>query len=231
MEVMQMTRSLKTLGSIVLVLCAFTVNATAADPPKHVNKHPTFTPTPPDRIEAEGRKKLGKAPKLSKEEMKELVKGEVIVREVVADSTDEAKRFEAIGTIDAPPAKVAAFLKNYKDYPKYMPHMEKIDFKWNGNMATVEQTLKIAFSTIWYKLNLRHYEPYYIEWEYVYGDIKTTRGFYKFFPYKKGTKTLVQYSVFTDPGLPVPQFVLDMLTKNSLPDVLRAVRKGVRETG
>jgi len=215
----------------VLILCAFAVTALAADPPKHVNKNPTFKPVPPDQIKSLGRKKLGKAPKLSKDEMKQLVKGEVIVREVAGDASPDAKRFEAIATIDAPPAKVAAFLKNYDLYTKYMPHMEAIDYKWNGNMATVEQTLKIAFSTIKYKLQLRHYAPYYIEWEYLEGDIKTTNGSYKFFPYKKGTKTLVHYSVYTNPGLPVPQFVLDMLTKNSLPDVLRAVRKGVKETG
>ncbi|RJO67516.1 MAG: hypothetical protein C4523_09285 [Myxococcales bacterium] len=209
---------------VFLLLGAFAVDVQAGEP-KHVNPKPTFAKTPPDQEAALALKKLGQAPNLSAEEWKKILAGEILVRPV--GQQGEARTVEAVGVIEAPPKAVAAFMRDYPAYVGPMPHLKKIDAKWDGNLATVEQTLKVAFFDVWYRLRILHYGDYAIEWEYEAGDIKDTRGYYKLFPTNQGRHTLVVYHVFTDPGLPVPAFVVELMTTSSMPDVLKAIRQAV----
>ncbi len=213
------------IGLFFLLSCLNTGLMATENEPKYKNPSPTFKPLTVEAAAKLSKARLGKAPKLSGDEKKQIAKRKVVTRALPSEG--EAKRYEAIATIDAPPAKVMAFLKSFDRHVGPMPHLEKVTYSWDGALATVEQTLKVAFTTIWYRLHIMHYGDNVIEWEYLQGDIRETTGYYKFFPYAKGKRTLIVYHVYTDPGLPIPQFIIDLLTKSSMPDVIEAVRKAV----
>jgi len=170
---------------------------------------------------------MGSIPELTGEEWEELKAGDVVIRETGVDKKG-AREYLTVTLVDGSPAQCSGFIRRYDLYRDYMPNVKSAEASWNGNLATVKYHLKVALSNIRYKLRVLHLAPGYIEWEYIEGDIKDTYGSWKFFPYGAG-KTLAVYRVFTDPGMPIPQFILNILTKGSLPDVLRAVKKGVRE--
>ncbi len=192
--------------------------------PAYRNPNPHFKPLSKDVEQSLIKQKLGKPPALDPKKLADLKKGKVLVREIPSET--KTKRYEAIGIVNHSPAMVMAFMKDYPAKLGIFPHLEQVTASWNENMATVHMVLKVAFKTIRYRLNFLHYGDYFIEFEYVEGDLKNTSGSYKFFPMSQGTKTLVVYNVSSDPGIPLPDFILNLLTKSSLPDVIEAIGKG-----
>jgi len=202
--------------------------ADTAEPHAFTNPDTTLVPTPPDDIARLMREKLGKPPKLAKKELATIKKGDVVVKKI-GEAKESGQLFEAIGIVDASPKDLMAFMRDFPSRVGIMPHLEKVTANWDGNLAVVDLEIKVVVTTLNYRLNVLHYNNHFIEWEYVYGDIKNTEGYYKFFPLSKGTRTLVVYRETSDPGIPLPQFILNMLTKNSIPDVIRAMRKGMKK--
>ncbi len=223
-----MVRRLCVAVAVSCCLMLLPIIAQAEEEPEFKNPNPVFKSNTPEMEKTLAAKKLGKPPKLSKDEMKQLVGGEILVREL-PNQTKGAKRFEAIGIVKASPKAVMAFLRDFDSQVGVMPHLIKVDYTWDRNLAHMQQTLKIALMKINYTLNVLHYGDSVIEWEFVKGDIKDTSGYYKFFPFSKGKKTLVVYHVFNDPGMAVPDFIQDLLTKNSMPDVIQTIRKVVEK--
>ena len=213
----------------ILTTCSlfFCAAALWADEPKFTNNAAKFKPVTPAEESALEKSKLGTPPKLSSDEMAKIVDGKVILREVKGQG--EARSCQAIAVVKAPPAKVMASLRDYPSYVRYMPHLKDIKVSWNGNMAVNTYKLKIALSNVAYTLNLLHYGSSVIEWEYVSGDIRDTNGYYHLHPFNDGQWTLVDYNVYTDPGMPIPQFIINLLTRNSMPDVIEAIRKAVAD--
>ncbi|RJO71550.1 MAG: hypothetical protein C4523_04265 [Myxococcales bacterium] len=208
----------------LIILFSIVTAALWADEPKYRNPNPAFKLLPPEEEARLAPIKLGKPPAFSSDELKKIQAGDVVVRKLA--ETGDRRRYEAIGKVDLPPKAVMAFMRDYSLRVGVMPHNEKVHAEWQGNMAVVDMTLKVGLSRVSYRQNILHYLDSYMEWEYVHGDLKHTAGYYKFFPYSEGRKTLVVYNVETDPGLPLPGFLLDLLTKSSMPDVIRAIRKG-----
>lgn len=220
---------------LALLLCFAVVSSVAAgeDEAKYKNDKPVFKALSPEEETRLAPIKRGKPPAMDKAMLKKLKKGEVVIKEIPKKATDKggekAKRFEAIGIVNASPKAVMAFMRDFAAFVGPMPHLEKIDFKWDRNLAVVRQDLEIMLFSIWYRLNILHYKNAMIEWEFLEGDIKDTSGYYKFFPFKKGKKTLVVYHVYTEPGIAVPQTIMDFLTKRSMPDVIETIRKEVKK--
>ena len=189
------------------------------------NPNPTFHRLTPEEEKLKVLTDLGEPPSLNAKELQRLERGRVVLKEI--GRKGDAKRMEAYSLIAAPPSKIMAFLKDFKSQVGKMPHLKKAQASWNGNLAQVEFWIKIAWKEIYYKLNVYHFGENLIEWEFVCGGFKTTSGYWKFHPMEDGKKTLVVYHVFTDPGLPLPDFIVKMLTYNSMPDVVLAVKKAV----
>ncbi len=197
-------------------------------PPKFVNASPKLEPTPDCDILRLMKEKLGKPPKLDTKDLTAIKKGKVVVHKV-GKFTEAGQLFEAFGTVDASPKELMAFMRDYPSRVGIMPHLEDATAKWEGNLAVVDLTIKVALTRLRYRLNVLHYGDYFMEWEYVHGDIKNTEGTYRFFPLSKGTRTLVVYRETSDPGIALPKFILNLLTKNSIPDVIKAMRKGMAQ--
>jgi len=214
--------------SVMLMCCLFLFSSVSqAEEPKFTNAGAKFKPMAAAEEAALEKSKLGIPPKLSSDALAKISKGKVILREVKGQG--EARSCQAIAVVKAPPAKVMAFLRDYPSYVKYMPHLKDIKVSWNGNMATNSYQLKIALTNVAYKLNILHYGNSALEWEYISGDIRDTNGYYHLHPFNDGQWTLVDYNVYTDPGMPIPQFIINLLTRNSMPDVIEAIRKAVAD--
>jgi hypothetical protein len=209
----------------VFLFAAICSNVLAADEPKYRNPNPKFKPQSQEEIARLEKVMLGTQPQLSARELEKLNEGDVVVRKI-SDSGDH-KKYEAFGIIDGTPEEAMAFMSDYPAKLGIFPNLKDVKVVWNGNVAVADMTVKIAFQTIRYRMNFRHYGHSFIEYEYVHGDLKDTHGYYKFFPFAEGKKTLMVYHVDTNTGMPVPQFIVDSLTKGAMPDVIEAVRKGV----
>ncbi len=207
------------LGGVALSL--FLCLPVLSAQPKFKNNNQKFRPL----TLAEEKKlepvKLGQPPELTEKEQKRIEKGRIVTHKIAE------KTFRAIGIVNAPPAKLMAFMKDYPARAGKMPHITKMRAIWNKNMAIVDQTMKVALSTFEYRLSFLHYGNSYIEWEYVEGDVRDTHGYWKFFPQDNGKKTLVVQQITTDPGIPMPKSIYTLLTKHSLPKAIKALRKAV----
>jgi len=169
--------------------------------------------------------RLGSEPQLDADERDDIDTGEIVVRSV--GSNGAGKRYEAIALVDATPDAVMEVLKDYDSFVKIMPNLEAVQYRWDGNLAYLMESVKAGFFTFNYWLRIAHYGNMYIEFELDRGDIKEIEGYYKLFSRNGGAKTLLVYHVYSDPGMALPQFVIDLLSKSTLPKVLKAVRKEV----
>lgn len=221
------TSSFLVILAMFMSLCFFDLHA--ADAPatySFVNEKSCFKATPQKDVPRLMREKLGRPPEFCAKDLAAIKKGEIVVHKL-GEVTTDGQLFEAFGTVDASPKELMAFMRDFPSRVGIMPHLEKVNAEWEDNLAVVDITIKVVFSSLSYRLNVLHYGDHFIEWEYVHGDIKNTQGCYKFFPFSNGTRTLIVYQETSDPGVHLPQFILDLLTKNSIPDVIRAMRKGM----
>jgi hypothetical protein len=214
-------------ATLVLFLAvAAPAPARADDEPPHRNPNPTFKPLGPDEEARQAPAIRGPFPALAQELLGRLRAGHVESRELPA-STKDAMHFQAMGSVDAPASEVMAFLRDYPARVGVMPNNTGIEATWEGNLALVDMTLEVAFKTIRYRLAMLHFGDQAVVWEYVHGDLRDSRGSWKLFPYDNGVRTLVVYETETVPDTALPDFILSMLTKKSLPGVIDGVRKGV----
>ncbi len=83
----------------------------------------------------------------------------------------------------------------------------------------------------WYIIKLEDFVTsgrWFQHWTMVMGNVKTNNGSWELVPLDKG-RTLVTYTLFTDPGGSVPDFLINLGTNVTLPGVIEAVRKRVKE--
>jgi len=66
----------------------------------------------------------------------------------------------------------------------------------------------------------------------VIGQMKVNESWWELKPYGgDGSRTLARYRILLDPGIPLPEFAIRMATKSTLPKVIEAVRKRVKNPG
>lgn len=83
----------------------------------------------------------------------------------------------------------------------------------------------------WYIIKLEDFVTsgrWYQHWTYVMGNLKTNDGSWELIPLDND-RTLVTYTVFSDPGGMIPDWIINAGTNQTLPDVIRAVRKRVKQ--
>ncbi len=153
------------------------------------------------------------------------------------------KTFEAGTIINATTQKLCATIQNYADYPSFMPNTAKASASKQGDDATlVEMTLHLPLGKVKkYRLKMSpslragscSLTWKLVPWEGLKPDetILDTVGYWELTPLAgNANKTIVKYHVFTDPG-PVPLgfgWIVDSLSKDSIPKMLDALRSKVR---
>ncbi len=153
------------------------------------------------------------------------------------------KTFAAGTIINAPLADVCTLLQNYSAYPTFMPNTESAKVSQAGSgHALVDVALKLPMGKIKkYRLRMEpkvSAEACVLAWKLVpwpglkqEETIVDTTGQWQLSPGAAPGKTVVKYTVYTDPG-PIPfglGWIVDSLSKDSIPQALDAVRK--RATG
>jgi ribosome-associated toxin RatA of RatAB toxin-antitoxin module len=174
---------------------------------------------------------------LNGREKKLVDQGEIVVREIGAGGK-KGRTFEAIALIKASRDNILRVLKDYKKYPEFMPNVSHIEIvEQRGSEAVINYTLSLPMGKIKkYRLNISERTPEnqlsVLEWHMLKWpglkmeeSIKDTTGFWQI-EEKSENISLLLYHVYTDPG-PVPfglGWIVDALTKNSVPDVLLQTR-------
>ena len=149
------------------------------------------------------------------------------------------KTFEAATIINAPMQDVCSLLQNYAAYPSFMPNTASAKVAPAGaGHALVDITLKLPMGKIKkYRLRMEptvNVDTCMLAWKLVpwpglkqEETIADTTGHWLLTPGTSSGKTVVRYKVYTDPG-PIPfglGWIVDSLSKDSIPQTLDAVRK------
>lgn len=151
------------------------------------------------------------------------------------------KSFVAGTIIHAPVDALCAAVQDYAGYPGFMPNTEStIVAMATPTQSVIDVTLKLPMGKIkkyrlrmepdvtpttckvsWKQLPWRGLKPE--------ETIADTYGYWQFTPAPTAGKTVVKYVVYTDPG-PIPfglGWIVDSLSKDSIPQTLDALRKKV----
>jgi hypothetical protein len=174
---------------------------------------------------------------LNEHEKKLISRGDIVVREIAAGK--KGRTFEAIGLVKASRKSVLRVVTDYKKYPEFMPNVSRIDIvEQRGNEAVLNYTLSLPMGKIKkYRLKISESTPgnqysllewHMLKWPEVKVEetIADTTGYWRI-EEKSQNSSLVLYHVYTDPGS-IPfglGWIVDVLTKKSVPDVLLQTRK------
>lgn len=217
-------------ASLVATLLVFATAAIAAD----------ITPVKPDdpiagvpsswRIDPSGTP-------LTDAELKKLAGGDVLSA-LIEVPDNPVKKGVAMGVVNAAPAKVLATCSDFEHFPDFMPYVAKIVVdKRDGHTAEVSYWLEfpLGIGNRNYQLDLVNdhkdvdgKKVYTSEWKYTgKGNIKDTSGSWDIAPYGDGTKSLVRYTVFTDPGGSIPNWAKNMAAGTAMTKVVKRVQERV----
>ena len=149
-----------------------------------------------------------------------------------------ARSFVAATLIDAPLPALCTLIQQYADYPVFMPNTASTVVSQTGpGFSVIDVTLKLPMGKVKkYRLKMEAKASAQscvvawkmLPWEGLKQDetIADTFGQWQFTP-GAGGATAVRYTVTTDTG-PVPfglGWIVDSLSKDSIPQTLEALRK------
>lgn len=176
-------------------------------------------------------------------ELRALQGGTILVKEV-PESAKGYRTFLAHAIIAAPIDQIYQVLIDFPVYPAFMPNVEKVivlaadqqgarlDYHLGLPLGVkkryrLKMTYKIAADVAdiaWQQLPWPELLPA--------ETIRDTTGYWRL-TRLAGDKTLIEYQVRTDPGdIPFGAgWIVDLLTKGSLPDILESTRQRVTEVG
>lgn len=171
-------------------------------------------------------------PKLNDAEKKKLEANEVVVREI-KPTDNKGVGAESMGLIDAPTSEVWPVLRDCQHFMHFMPKTKKSEVLDEDGQKLCHVELKLPFplTDLWSdtKSTVRE-EPaghYLRSWTLVRGTYHRNNGSWHVLPWAEGAKTLVVYTIDSDPKMMVPDSMIRAAQTGSLPDVFSAIRKRV----
>ncbi|MCX6841979.1 MAG: hypothetical protein NTX53_06860 [candidate division WOR-3 bacterium] len=105
---------------------------------------------------------------------------------------------------------------------------------WPGDTVLFYNVLDMPFpvSDRWYLLEMtREPAEHLIRWSQLVGNLKSTDGSWQLVPWLDTGHTLATYTTISEPGIELPGFILDIGLNQSLPGVIKALRKRVMQSG
>ena len=157
----------------------------------------------------------------------------------VSQPGSPGKSFVAATIINAPVPELCALIQNYEAYPGFMPNTQSTKVSQRGaSFSVIDVVLKLPLGKIKkYRLRMEpkaSAESCTVAWKLVpwqglkqEDTITDTSGSWQLTPAPAAGKTVVKYTVYTDPG-PIPfgaGWIVDSLSKDSIPQTLEALRK------
>lgn len=177
-------------------------------------------------------------PLINAKEKQQLLNQEVIVREIQNPDLP-GKTYQAMALFNTSVESVYHAITDFQRYPDFMPNIAKIEtVSAEKNAATLnyyltlplgktkKYRLKTYFSYAPEQASLRWIQISWLELK-EQETIKDTTGYWFIVPYAdKPEQVLVLYRVYTDPGEITfgLGWIVDILTKHSIPNVLKNTR-------
>ena len=174
---------------------------------------------------------LGSIATLSADDWRRLRDGEILTQDLKdpESGSDASLNVQGLSLIETPPGRVWRTLVAFESWPGFMPLIrETLVTRRDAGRVWVRQRYRVLF------LNLEHTSIYALDparcevrWELDRAsphDISATQGSWLLLPVDQGAATLIVYRGAMDAGRAVPDFVQRMLTRRSLPRMLRQLR-------
>ncbi len=168
---------------------------------------------------------------LSREEVKRILSGEVLVFATHEESSGGRTVIQAGLMFKAPAEKVWALLSATEKQKEYIPEIEELKLIEQGTgynrmfflvkifgqkvSYTVIHRFEPETFSIWWELDRR--EPH---------DLRELFGYWKFFKFAEG-RTLARYGSYVVPDFPVPAFIRNWLSRKNVQATLVRVKKYV----
>jgi hypothetical protein len=135
--------------------------------------------------------------------------------------------------IDQPPSVVWPIVVNPFEFQgKIMDKMKQVEVLQDlpdQSLLRCKIDPGLFMPKITYTVLSRYTAPMLVEFQRTAGVIKDFRGSWVLQPFGNGTQTLISYSMFVDPGIPVPRWLIREAVKAELPNTLRGVRNRVEQ--
>ena len=143
----------------------------------------------------------------------------------------DGEHYQVYGIVNAPIVEVFSAVENFNDYPKFMPRFDYAEqINPSEYIFNIILPMNIKYQ---YRIEIQKSTPIWLFWETVpweKNSIKETWGQWYLEPYdESGSKTLIRYQVYTDPGY-IPygfEWVIDIMTRISLPETVKNLKKWV----
>ena len=165
-----------------------------------------------------------------------IMNGGVHVKANSNQTTDYGNHFHGEILVNAPIRKVYETIKDFQNYPKFMPHINQVDtITINGKLNFryfLDLPLGIKYK---YQISDESFfskEISWLTWQLENWDensIEETWGQWIISPHNYSDSTLIQYQVYTKIGQ-IPygfNWIVRLLTEKSLPDVLLNTKKWI----
>lgn len=172
-------------------------------------------------------------PQLTDAEQKKLAEGGIVTRET-KPTDNKGVGAMAIGVVDATSDETFAVVCDCQRFWQFMPRTKKSwvkDEPGVGSICHVELSLPFPLPDLWSdSTSIIREEPkghYYRGWKLVRGTYHRNDGYWMVLPWGDGTKSMVVYSIDSDPKMAVPDPLIRMGQAGSLPEVISQIRKRV----
>jgi hypothetical protein len=154
--------------------------------------------------------------------------------EVVVGSTEVGHARFVTGSvlINEPPERVWPIMVNpFEFLRKISPRMKKVEVVTDkSDLSVLRVTLDVVLIPHFTYVVESHYDNgAKVEFRRVGGVLKDFRGSWQMCPANGGTQTALTYSMYVDPGFPVPQWMVREGVKCELPRTLMALRARVHD--
>jgi ribosome-associated toxin RatA of RatAB toxin-antitoxin module len=161
-----------------------------------------------------------------------LATGEILTREheLPADQSGVRKAVEAVAIFDAPPECVWAVVTDHVAFPRFLPNVKETRVRRRDeDRVFISQHLRVMlvnvrYGSIWTLRPEQGVAAWTLDPE-TENDIRRSDGSWQLVPFEGGVKTLARYRTDVDTGRSLPETVERMLTRHSLPKVMRGVRE------
>ncbi len=181
---------------------------------------------------------LAAAVGLSEPELAAALRGEVPTRSETQTTDAGQAKGQGIGAIviDRSLAEVWAVVSHFEDKAEYMPRLEKVEvLAKSPRQLTARMTVDASVKWARYTANFaldpeQHTIVFAIDKSAPDNTIKDTFGGYSLFEVAP-EKTLLVYRSSVDTGLKIPRFIADYMSRRSIPNLLRALKKRVESRG
>jgi hypothetical protein len=172
--------------------------------------------------------------KFAPEDFEAMKKGEVIVKARPFPKEWKGAHVMAAAMVKGNVKDIFSVVIDCDGQPSYTPRLEICKNTYPAgvsaaNAVAFEQYQKLKFGfgfisrEVTYTNNMFLIPPYVMGWTLKEGDIAASSGYWRVIPYEKDRQILL-YNVYTDPGMAVPGWIQELLTKSDLPATVKAWR-------